>query len=156
MLNGRWITLESGIDYLPMISGLHWLCVFSTYKTVHNINYETFMLQFYTLINQQICFYNFNQGKTICCVQTCINYPPLENTLFCTVKPRLSGMHFSGNTAIRTVFLGNERTQRNFAPFSRKSVFPEPDSSLGNQTMFYNDQRSVLSGHVPECHWLQG
>ena len=54
------------------------------------------------------------------------------------------------------VFLGNEKTQRNFAPFSRKSVFPEPDSSLGNQTMFYNDQRSVLSGHAPECHWLQG
>jgi len=54
----------------------------------------------------------------------------------CTVKPRLSGMHLSGNTAIRTVFLGNEKTQRNYAPFIRKSVFPEPDSSLGNQTMF--------------------
>ena len=69
-----------------------------------------------------------------------------------TVKPRLSGMHLSGNTAIRTVFLGNEKTQRNLAPFNRKSVFPEPDSGLGNLTMFYNDQRSVLSGHAPECH----
>jgi len=72
-----------------------------------------------------------------------------------TVKPRLSGLQLSGNTAIRTVFLGNEKTQRKIAPFIRKSVFPEPDSSLGNQTMFYNDQRSVLSGHAPECHWLQ-
>jgi len=49
-------------------------------------------------------------------------------------------------------FLGNEKTQRYFAPFIRKSVFLEPDSSLGNQTMFFNDQRSVLSGHAPECH----
>jgi len=69
-----------------------------------------------------------------------------------TVKPRLSGLQLSGNTAIRTVCLGNEKTQRKIAPFIRKSVFPEPDSSLGNQTMFYNDQRSVLSGHAPECH----
>ena len=52
----------------------------------------------------------------------------------------------------RTVFLENEKC--NFAPFNRKSVFPEPDSSLGNQTMFYNDHRFVLSGHAPECHWL--
>jgi len=79
-----------------------------------------------------------------------------HNPCNCTVKPRLSGMHLSGNTAIRTVFLGNEKTQRYFAPFSRKSVFSEPDSSFGNQTMFYNDQKSVLSGHAPECHWLQG
>ena len=76
----------------------------------------------------------------------------IQMFLWYTVKPRLSGMHLSRNTAIRTVFLGNEKTQRNFAPFSRKSVFPEPDSSLGNQTMFYNDQRSMLSGHAPECH----
>ena len=82
----------------------------------------------------------------------------LYNILFnlCTVKPRLSRMHLSGNTAIRTVFLRNEKTQCNFAPFSRNSVFPEPDSSLGNQSMFYNDHRSVLSGHAPEFHWLQG
>jgi len=56
-----------------------------------------------------------------------------------TVKPRLSGLQLSGNTAIRTVCLGNEKTQRKIAPFIRKSVFPEPDSSLGNQTMFYNE-----------------
>jgi len=49
-------------------------------------------------------------------------------------------------------FSREQKTQCNFAPFSRKSVFPEPDSGLGNQTMFYNDQRSVLSGHAPECH----
>jgi len=67
-----------------------------------------------------------------------------------TVKPRLSGMQLSGNTAIRTVCLGNEKPQRKIAPFNWKSVFP--DSSLGNQTMFYNDQRPVLSGHAPECH----
>ena len=53
-----------------------------------------------------------------------------------TVKPRLSGLQLSGNTAIRTVCLGNEKTQRKIAQFIRKSVFPEPDSSLGNQTMF--------------------
>ena len=69
----------------------------------------------------------------------------LHNFMTNTVKPRLSGMQLSGNTAIRTVFLGNEKTLCNFAPFSGKSVFPEPDSSLGNQSMFYNDHWSVLS-----------
>ena len=56
----------------------------------------------------------------------------LVNTVPSTVKPRLSGLQLSGNTAIRTVCLGNEKTQRRIAPFIRKSVFLEPDSSLGN------------------------
>jgi len=85
-------------------------------------------------------------------LQNTITTNSMVTTVFCivkyTVKPRLSGMHLSGNTAIRTVFLGDEKMQRYFAPFNRKSVFPEPDSSLGNQTMFCKDQRSVLSGHA--------
>ena len=40
-----------------------------------------------------------------------------------TVKPRLYGMHLSGNTAIWTDFLGNEKTLCNFAPFSRTVVW---------------------------------
>ena len=78
-------------------------------------------------------------------IEVTVQFYSLNNT----VKPRLSGIQLSGNTAIRTVCLGNENSQRLIAPFIRISVFPEPDSSLGNQTMFYNDQRSVLSRHAP-------
>jgi len=42
-----------------------------------------------------------------------VNVSDVSGILF-TVKPHLSGIQLSGNSAIRTSFLGNAKTQRNY------------------------------------------
>ena len=64
----------------------------------------------YPLIHIRVNYFHVHpKGKT----EASFNNMCFSNNCFLnTVKPRLSGLQLSGNTAIRTVCVGNEKTQR--------------------------------------------